>query len=284
MARYPGTNYFVVRHDLASLKLFPGRIWNSTKSKPTSPPPIGFRQVEQGDQWIAFAYIKSDSDEKAVSEVTGIYECIGSKPSYSKLPQRVATEVEATKAWVIEGRTVAPELSGTVVVPPLRHFLGKHFFNRKTITRITPEQFREIVGYVKQHRFNPTSIPGLHRDPRNEQEVLTIIASDPARFGIEKIIKVQTRFPDMKVKLKGKADEVHLELELCSSSFSNHGHAKHLCHGRFVGTKKSKGDGNPVGVLCWLNDDENNAVGRHVNHRIFELRDLLKHPKARIRW
>jgi hypothetical protein len=50
-----------------------------------------------------------------------------------------------------------------------------------------------------------------------------------------------------------------------------------------MGTKDSKGDNCPVGVLCWLNDDRNGTVARHVKQRVFELRDLIKHRK-RIRW
>jgi hypothetical protein len=111
---------------------------------------------------------------------------------------------------------------------------------------------------------------------------LALIASEPERLGIAKVIKVQTRFPDMLVKLKGKSDEVHLELELYSSSFLNHGHEKQVKHGRFVGTSRSRGDKKSVGVLCWLDDDKDRAVAGHV-HRIYELRDLLKR-KDRIRW
>jgi len=99
---------------------------------------------------------------------------------------------------------------------------------------------------------------------------------------------VQTRFPDMLVKLKGKTEEVHLELELYSSSFLNHGHETLVRECRFVGKRKSKtsprikGDRKGVGVLCWLNDDKNKIVKGHV-HRIYELRELLKHGKP-IRW
>ncbi len=277
-------NYFVVRHDMASLQIFPGHIWNSHEAGPPATPPRGFRQLRKGDRWIAFAYVRSDSDEKSISEVTGIYECVSLQPKYGSLPARVADVADAKDAWMLEGRHYGRALCNSVVVPPLSFFLGKNLFNQKTITKVTEQQFRKIERYVRAHQLKASAIPGLHRDPRNEQEILTIIASDPSRFGIEKIIKVQTQFPDMKVKLKGKTEEVYLELELCSSSFLNHDHAKRLRHGRFVGTESTKGDGCPVGVLCWLSDDESDAVGRHVNHRIFELRELLKHPKARIRW
>ena len=283
MAQSEGRNYFVVRHDLASLQQFPGHIWNSERPKPPATPPVGFHQVRKGARWIAFAHVRNDSDEKAVSEVTGFYECIDANPSYRELPRRVAAEAGAKHAWVIRGKPVGPKLSGSVVVPPLSQFLGKNLFNQRTITSISKQQFLAISSYVAQHRFNAASIPGLHRDPRNEQEVLTIIAADPARFGIEKIVKVQTHFPDMTVKLKGQAEVVHLELELSCSSFTSHGHAGMLRHGRFAGGKKAEDNNHPVGVLCWINDDRDDAVGRHVNHRIFELRDLLKR-KDRIRW
>ena len=283
MPRYKGTNYFVVKHDLASLQLFPGRIWNSDRSKPSAPPPRGFKQVLKGDRWIAFAYIKSDAKEKAVSEVTGFYECVSRQPSYEKLPTRVSAEAGSKRAWVLSGKTHGRELPDPVAIPSLGYFLGKGVFHQKTVLRITKKQFLAIKRYVLAHRFKDDEIPGLGRQPRNEQEVLAIVAAYPERFGIEEMVSVQTRFPDMTVKLKGKADVVHLELELHASSFIDHDHAKLVRNGRFAGSKESPGDKRPDGVLCRIDDARENEVRRHVQGRVFELRDLLIHNE-RIRW
>lgn len=283
MPRYKGTNYFVVKHDLASLQLFPGRIWNSDRSKPTAPPPRGFRQVEKGDRWIAFAYTKGDAKEKPVSEVTGFYECVSRQPSYKNLPARVSAASGSKMAWVLDGEVHGRELPDPVAIPSLGYFLGEGVFHRKTVLRISKEQFLAIKRYVLAHRFKADGIPGLHRQPRNEQEVLAIVSAAPERFGIEEIIRVQTRFPDMTVKLKGKADPVHLELELHASSFLNHEHAKQVRNGRFFGSRKSPGDKRPVGVLCWIDDARESEVTRHVQGRVFELRDLLIRNE-RIRW
>lgn len=283
MPRYKGTNYFVVKHDLASLQLFPGRIWNSDKSKPSAPPPRGFKQVLKGDCWIAFAYTKGDAKEKAVSEVTGFYECVSRQPSYEKLPARVSAKAGAKCAWVLEGKVHCRKLEDPVGIPSLGYFLGKGVFHRRTVLRISKKQFLAIKRYVLAHRFKDDEIPGLGRQPRNEQEVLAIVAAAPERFGIEAFVRVQTRFPDMTVKLKRKADAVHLELELHASSFLNHDHARQIRNGRFSGSRKSPGDKCPVGVLCWIDDDRGDEVSRHVQGRVFELRDLLIHNE-RIRW
>jgi len=282
MGRYKGRNYFIVRHDLASFKAMPGFIWNSREPPPPESPPIGFPQVEKGDRWIGFAYTTSGDHKKATSLVTGFYKCVATY-RYAKLPPKgQASAYPKKRAWIIKGESVGAPLADPVVIPPLSRFLGENLFNRRTITRTTKKQYDAIRNYTLSNRFAPRKIPGLKREPRNEQEVLTVVASDPARFGIEKIVRVQTRFPDMLVKLRGKTEEVHLELELYGSSFLNHGHEKQVRKCRFEGSKRSKGDGKPVAVLCWLNDDQNGAVSRHV-HRIFELRDLLMHGYP-IRW
>lgn len=287
-SRYEGRNYFIVRHDLASFQALPGYIWNSGEAPPPSTPPKGFRQVMKGDRWISFAYTTSGDREKSVSLVTGFYTCTR-EYRYGKLPPKPLAIAEGKKgAWMIKGENHGAALPEPVVIPPLSWFLGTKLFNRVTITRITKNQYEKIRRYTIDHRFSPEKIPGLGRDPRNEQEVLTVIASSPKQLGIDKIITVQTRFPDMLVKLKGKTEEVHLELELYSSSFLNHGHEKQVKDCRFKGTRKSKGqakikgDGKPVAVLCWMNDDKSKAVRRHV-HRIFELRELLRDGKP-IRW
>jgi hypothetical protein len=282
MPRYKGRNYFVVKHDLASFQALPGYIWNSGYSKGERP--VGFRIVEKGDRWISFAYTTSGAREKAVSLVTGYYKCT-KECRYGKLPPKPLAIAEGKKgAWLIKGDSLCTPLPEPVVVPPLSSFLGKKLFHRRTITRISPAQFEKIRAYTIKHRFRSEKIPCLARHPRNEQEVLAIVASNPEQFGIRRIVRVQTRFPDMLVKLKGKADEVHLELELYSSSFLNHGHEKQVHHDRFRYKRygKVRGDGRPVGVLCWINDDQDKVVERHV-HDIFEIQDLLKHRKP-IRW
>ena len=71
-----------------------------------------------------------------------------------------------------------------------------------------------------QSQLAATKIPLLKRPPQNEQEVLSVIVAGHAALGIEKIIRVQTRFPDMLAKIDGR--KVHLELEFDSTSFAEH--------------------------------------------------------------
>lgn len=280
MARYKGRNYFLVRHDLESFKRIPGCIWNSEQSSKT--PPVGFRQVQAGDAWIAFAYTTSGKREKTVSLITGFYKCTDRKPRYRKLPPSIAALSHSGHAWMIKGKNFGAPIGDAVVIPPLSNFLGNRLFNQRTITRISEAQFQAIQSYTRKNRFSTQGIPCLMREPTNEQEVLAIVANSPARIGIAQIIRARTRFPDLQVKLLRKSEPVHLELELYSSSFLNHGHERQVKQSRFVGTRQTKGDRRPVGVLCWVDDAKGDAVSRHV-HRVYELRSLLK-DKQRIRW
>jgi hypothetical protein len=179
-------------------------------------------------------------------------------------------------AWLIKGAPFGKPLPDPVVIPPISSFLDKEIFHQKTIIRISKREFDSIRGYTQKHQFNPKKIPCLGREPRCEQEVVAILASGHKQLGIEKILRIQTHFPDMLVKIRGKANPMHLEVELYSSSFDKHGHSKQIRAHRFIGDK------NPVGVLCWINDDSDGTVKRHV-HEVYELQTLLREGRD-IRW
>ena len=271
MPRYPGRNYFIVKHDLASFQVLPGFVWNS--HEPPSNPPIGFRQILEGDRWIAFAYTTSGEQERAVSLVTGFYQATR-KMKYGRLTAKAHAQCGRKKwAWLIKGKSFGQPLPDPVVIPPLDSFLDKKVVQQRTIIRISKAEFNSIRKYTQSHRFDPKKIPCLGREPQNEQEVVAMIASGHRQLGIEKILRIQTRFPDMLVKIKGKAESVHLELEHYSTSFN---HSDKVYAKRFIGDRK------PVGVLCWIDDDREGLVKRKV-HRVYELQSLLR-EKRMIRW
>jgi hypothetical protein len=252
----------------------PGYVYNTYE--PSNHPPIGFRQIQKGDRWLAFAYTTSGERERAVSLVTGFYEAAATM-KYGRLSAKARAESGNIKwSWLIKGKSLDKAFRDPVVIPPLDSFLMKKIFHRRTIIRISKEEFQSIQNYTRTHRFDPKKIPCLGREPRCEQEVVAIIAAGHRQLGIEKILRIQTRFPDMLVKVKGKAEPVHLELELYSSSFDSHGHSKQVRARRFRGDKKS------VGVLCWINDDKSGLVKSRV-HRVFELQALLREENE-IRW
>ncbi len=154
MPRYKGRNYFVVRHDLASFQALPGFIWNSGANPPPSSPPVGFRQVEDGDRWISFAYTTSGAREKATSLVTGFYTCTR-EYRYGKLPPKPLAIAEGKKrAWLTKGKDYGAPLPEPVVIPPLSYFLGANQFNQRTISRISPQQFEAI----KKHTHTRPSV------------------------------------------------------------------------------------------------------------------------------
>ena len=275
MPRYPGHNHFIVKHDLASFQVQPGYVWNSGDAPPPSNPPKGFRQILKGDRWIAFAYTTSGERERTVSLVTGFYQATRTV-TYGRLSARAHAHVGRKKwAWLIKGEPLGKPLPDPVVIPPLASFLeGQNVVQQNAVIRISKSDFNSIRKYTQNHRFDPKKIPCLGRDPQNEQEVVGLISSAHKQLGIEQILRIQTRFPDMLVKIKGKAEPVHLELELYSSSFFPHFHQ--------VYAKRFKGDRKPVGVLCWIDDDRKGLLKKKV-HRVYELRSLLR-EKRRIRW
>lgn len=274
MSRYPGRNHFIVKHDLASFQVLPGHVWNSQEAP--DHPPIGFRQIQKGDRWIAFAYTTNDGRDRAVSLVTGFYETVR-EMKYGRLTAKAHAQCgRKWWAWLVKGRPHGKALPDPVVIPPISDFLSKPIFHRRTITRISKKEYESIRRYTIDHQFDPKRIPSLGREPLCEQEVVAIVASGQKQFGIESILRIQTHFPDMFVKLKGKAEPVHLELELYSSSFNNHGHAKQVW-GRCY-----RGDMKPIGVLCWIDDDRGENV-KHRVHRVYELKTLLR-DREKIRW
>lgn len=237
--------------------------------------PRGFRQIKAGDRWIAFAYTTSEYRERAVSQVTGFYECFR-EARYDRLTKKAALDARTQWAWMVTGRSHGRELAAPVVIPPIQTFIKKKLFHRRTITRVTREEYEKIRAYVHKHRFDPAKIAGLHREPLNEQEVLAVTVANASKLGIDKFVKVQTRFPDTLLKLRGTGKPVYLELELYSSSFLSHGHRRDVC------ARCYRKDRVPVGVLCWV-DDANARELKPLVHHVFSLRDLLR-EKRKLRW
>jgi len=126
-------------------------------------------------------------------------------------------------------------------------------------------------------------VPLLERDIVNEQELVSAVVWGHKDLGIRKIIKVQTRFPDMLVNVKGK--EVYLELEVYSLGFREHiNDLRYVSEGKFKGKRrprlKDEDDSRPVAVLCWVDDDTEHELRRRVPKlRVNELQSLLRNRK-----
>jgi lysophospholipase L1-like esterase len=73
MPRYDGRNYFIVKHHLRAFEVLPNFVWRSGLPKSQMPP--GFRQIEEGDRWLGFAYTDSYKRERRTSLITGFFEC-----------------------------------------------------------------------------------------------------------------------------------------------------------------------------------------------------------------
>jgi len=261
------SKYFIVKHGLDAFKALPNFIWNT--SEPKSHMPRGYRQIEEDDRWISFAYTTSDNRERPLSHITGFFECT-KKAWYGDVPRKA----HPGSAWMIAGKHYRHPLSAPVVIPPIQRFLSRRMFNQATITQISKKEFERIQNYTSNHRLDPTKIPLLGREPRSEQELVAVVACGHKKIGIEKIVRVQTAFPDMLVKIKGRAEPVHLELEVYSTAFLDHGHQHQVRQRRFKG--------EPVAVLCWIDDDWGKALKPYV-HRVYVLQALIREGR-KIRW
>lgn len=262
--------YFIVQHGLDALKALPTFVWR-TGLGPRKVP-HRFNQVEPGHRWIAFAFTPTDHRENRLSLVTGFCQCT-EKACYRSVPHQARRASGGFEnAWMIEGKFCGPQPAREVGVPPLPDLLGRPVWTNQAIVPITANDFERIRSRVLNDRFNARKVPLLGREPETEQELLAVVVHRHKALGIERILRIRKAFPDLLVKLEGRRDEVHLELELYSSGFIAHGHCDQVSNSCF------DADGRPVAVLCWIDNDGRQSqprVPKLVNNHVFELRSLI---------
>lgn len=259
--------HFIVKHDLEAFSLLPNYIWRTDKS--ASDVPRGFANVTPGDRWISFAYTNSDKGERPLSKVTGFFECVG-RALFGEVPLPTNNPAHG---WLIEGRVFDQQPIQPAGVPPIDDLLGRKTFSRLAIVPINAIEFEHIRNYTLTHQLDTTTVPLLGREPECEQEVVALIAHSHKKFGISKILRVRTGFPDLLVQFEQNPTPVHLELELYSESFLSHGHQAH------VTDKRYNKDGLPVAVACWIHNEP--EVEKHV-HKVFELQELIRKNKVMV--
>ena len=303
MLKSDDRRYFIVKRDLESFKLLPGFIWRSDVLPPKMPP--GFRLIKPGDVWIEFAHTRDESSREQCRLITGFRRCVQGA-TFRPVPEGPRyPETEWAKkgfAWMIEGENFEKQPRHDVTVPPIDGLLGRRLVRRRTINRIWPDEFDKIHKETFRFELPPDRIPLLGRAPRCEQELLAIVIAGLDRLGIDRIQRVQVRFPDLLAEIDGK--EVWLELELISLDFQSHGHIEQLREipkgdvarrrkpnrigGRkprrtgYVGGRREakridSDDNRPVAVLCWVDNDKNKELKGSVQGLdIFELLSLLR--------
>ncbi len=275
--------YWIVKHGLDSLTALPNYIWRTGER---AEPGI-FQRVKRGDRWVGFAYTTSDARERPLSLVTGFSECIH-ESYYGAIPQRALgpdgyRTPRYRNAWMIRGKEYGWQPRAPVGVPPLAKLLDRPLFKQTTLVLIKPEEFEKIRREVRRRELNPKKIPLLGREPRYEQEVVGVVACGHKRLGIEKILRLRTAFPDMTVKLRGKADPVHLEIEVYSKSFLAHCHDEQVRRGCFTEHTDAQPAKAPVGLLCWVDDERRSRPAKCGVRHVFELQQLIRDGKN-IRW
>lgn len=269
--------YFVAKHDLASFVAWPGVIWRTGEAEF----PRGLKKIQVGDRWAEFAYIDNENIREKTQQVVGFYECVSIPSKRTAIPSKAQSLTDNKKiAWAIKGRSLGWQPPFPITVPSINKILGRTVFSRETLTPVKKEDFDLIRLMVKKSKLDPKRIPLLHRDPRNEQEVVGMLLAAHKQLGIERIDRIQTRFPDLRVKLQGKRDLVHLEVETYSSSFTLHRHQQQV-RGRVLKTD-DESEKLPVAVVCWCDDDKSGSVAGCV-HRVYELQSMLQR-KGKIRW
>jgi len=284
-------SYFIVKHDLGAFEALPQFIWNT--HTPETRVPNRFNQVAVGDVWIAFAYItqdvrfSSDAREQPLSQITGFYECVRER-EYGKIPPfspkarpPYVIPFKPENAWLIEGKEFGEQPDQPVVVPPIDKLLGRPTFARTTLIPICSEEFENVRKVTFERQEYLRRVPLFHRSPKCEQELLCAVVFGHKLLGIERIVSVQTGFPDLCVDMEGGPRQVHLELEVYASGFQWHGHPDHVEEGK---VKDGKFKGADVGILCWVDDlKKDDPVRKCVNCRVYELYSLLKED-TRIIW
>lgn len=281
MPRRP-RKYWIVKHGLNALQALPHRIWRTGQAHE----PAVFRRVRAGDRWVGFAYAESDARQRALSLVTGFSECT-EESHYAPIPARVRRKLggREKKAWFIHGQPTGWQPRWPVGVPAIEDLLGRRHFHQSTLVAISRDEFEHIRAEVRHREFSPSHIPVLGREPRNEQEVLAIVVGAQAALGIERILRVRTAFPDLLVKLKGRREPMHLELELYSKSYLTHGHGTNVTRrDRFLESSPDLPATLPLAILCWIDD----ASPRRLRNegkvsRVFELQALLR-GENRLAW
>jgi len=283
--------YFLVKHDLESFTAMPGFIWRT--NLPKEKIPIGFGMVAEGDRWIEFAYIKDEEYRQPCSVITGFRECV--KPHwYGQIPVNEGTldpELwQGRRAHLIKGkRCDGYQPRHPVTVPSIHQMLRKNIQPRVAVARISLGDFRVVREETRRRELDARKIPLLKREPLNEQELLSVVVWGQKELGIEKIIEVQCRFPDLLVCINGQ--EVYLELEVDSLGFWDHINKRQLrpirkgkWKGKLAANVRDKDDDRPVAVLCWVDGDKEHTLRKHVpDLRVFELQALLR-DGGRITW
>ena len=281
MSRTQPRQYWIVKHGYDALTVFPNYIWRTGEAKE----PESFRRVRKGDRWIGFAYTTSDARERPLSAITGFYECVNESRMQNIPWGRRGRIGPHRKAWMIKGRALGWQPRTPVGVPSIDDLLERTTFKQTTFIKVSRQEFAKIRAEVKRRELDPHKIPLLGREPRYEQEVLAVVARGHEQIGIEKILRVRTAFPDLLVKLRGKAEPVHLELEVYSRSFLTHGHAKEVkTRNVYRELVEKKWEERPLAVLCWIDDAGRSRLRREGKvDRVFELQSLIRDGE-RIRW
>ena len=173
------TQYFIVKHDLESFTVLPGFIWRTDILPPKMP--IGFRQINEGDRWIEFAYIKDEREREPCSLIKGFRECTREK-WYDDVPPHAWHG----KGWMIKGKKYGDQPRHPVTVPPINELLGYKVVGPRTIIRIEREEFVHIRKETFRRYLDPREIPLLAQSPSTNRRFYPLSSRDTRNSGSRK--------------------------------------------------------------------------------------------------
>ena len=238
------SNYWIVKHDAASIEEHPGWIWREVRSENSNHPP-NYLKVEKGDYFALISYPYRKEDEN-IHQVYGIYRV-----------SRPVRFVRSQSAFVIEGKLLRGLKEKWVTVPNITKYYKHKFYGMAVLPAKSEEAFLEIQEMFENYSRKDVDYKPFEREPKNEQEVVALFTMNLERFRYKRFEKLQTKFPDARlVKHDGRVDLV--EFEYYASGYDH------------PATYKGKN----VKCVCWV-DDREDSERRIDRPHVVEMRDRL---------
>lgn len=245
-------NYWIVKHDQASIEDRPGWIWRSVPSQKHRLPPH-YKQISRGD---LFALVSFPSGGAAgVHQMYGAYEV---EKEFEYLPNVVLTsDYEYPNAFVIKGKLLPGLRQRWVTIPNLMSYCRKEYTGKSITMARSAARFNDLLQVFKKYSSLDIDFSPLRREPATEQEVVALFCQKLVKLGYSAITRLQTRFPDATV-ITPSGKKQYIEIEYYATGYDHPLEYKQ----------------EPVYCVCWI-DDRSEKQKRRNEPYVVELRRAL---------